>query len=68
MLMIRDPEIIKQVTVKDFDSFMNHKMFFTESNEPLFGKNIFALKGTYLSAKNQQVTILLVNAIILYNL
>ncbi|GLV34626.1 Cytochrome P450 9f2 [Carabus blaptoides fortunei] len=25
LLMLRDPELIKRVTVKDFDSFMNHR-------------------------------------------
>ncbi|XP_012253053.2 cytochrome P450 9e2-like [Athalia rosae] len=44
IIMIRDPELIKQIAIKDFDSFPNHRMFITSPNEPLFEKNLFALK------------------------
>lgn len=40
VLMLRDPELIKQVTVKHFDSFTNHTVIFTEDIEPLFGKQL----------------------------
>lgn len=45
LLMVRDPELLKQITVKDFDSFMNHRVIFTEETEPLLGKNLISLKG-----------------------
>lgn len=45
VLMIRDPELIKKITVKDFDSFMNHRVVISEDNEPIFGKNLLSLKG-----------------------
>nr|CAH7721220.1 unnamed protein product [Callosobruchus chinensis] len=45
-LMIRDPELIKTICVKDFDHFSNHRTFVPEDVDPLFGKNLFALKGT----------------------
>nr|CAH7721226.1 unnamed protein product [Callosobruchus chinensis] len=44
-LMIRDPELIKTICVKDFDHFSNHRTFVPEDVDPLFGKNLFALKG-----------------------
>lgn len=47
VIMLKDPELIKQVTVKDFDSFLDHQDFITEEMDPIFGKNIFALKGTW---------------------
>lgn len=44
-LMVRDPEIIKQITVKSFENFVDHTIIFTEDIEPLFGKSLLALKG-----------------------
>lgn len=44
-LVLRDIEIIKQVTIKDFDYFTDHNAFVSEDINPLFGKNLFALKG-----------------------
>ncbi|EAT33124.1 AAEL014610-PA [Aedes aegypti] len=49
--VIRDPELIKQIAVKDFDHFMDHRPFFGESVESeehpyaLFKRVIFALNG-----------------------
>lgn len=41
--VITDPEMIKQITIKDFDSFMNHDKFFDESVDKLFGKSLFQM-------------------------
>ncbi|CAD1473361.1 unnamed protein product [Heterotrigona itama] len=43
LLMIRDLELIKSITVKNFDHFPNHRMAFDPDQEPLFSKNIFSL-------------------------
>lgn len=44
--MIRDLELIKQITVKDFEYFLDHRDFFLdEETEPLLGKSLFMLKG-----------------------
>ncbi|KAJ0177476.1 hypothetical protein K1T71_007485 [Dendrolimus kikuchii] len=45
ILLIRDPEIMKNITVKDFDHFVNHKEFFSEENEMLFGSSLIMMKG-----------------------
>ena len=45
ILVIRDPELIKMVTVKDFEHFLDHRTLFTEEIEPLFGKALLHLKG-----------------------
>ncbi|XP_017887163.1 cytochrome P450 9e2-like [Ceratina calcarata] len=45
VITLRDPELIREVAVKNFDHFMDHKVFFQESNNPLFMKNVFALRG-----------------------
>ncbi|KAL5274749.1 hypothetical protein ACFFRR_001051 [Megaselia abdita] len=42
---INDPELIRQITVKDFDHFVNHRDFFTDNDEgALFGKSLFSMK------------------------
>ncbi|KOC61106.1 Cytochrome P450 9e2 [Habropoda laboriosa] len=44
-LVIRDPELIREITVKYFDHFTDHKAFVDEDIEPLFSKNVFMLRG-----------------------
>jgi cytochrome P450 family 9 len=45
VIMLRDPELIKRVTVKDFEHFLDHRNPISEEAEPLFGKSLFNLKG-----------------------
>ncbi|XP_017782507.1 PREDICTED: cytochrome P450 9e2-like [Nicrophorus vespilloides] len=45
MLLIRDPELMKTLTVKDFDHFTDRRPFIPEDCDPLWNKNLFALKG-----------------------
>lgn len=42
---IRDPDIIKQLAVKDFDNFEDHRSFIDENTDRLFGNSLFMLKG-----------------------
>ena len=42
--VVRDPDIIKNIMVKDFPSFHDHGLFTDEDVEPLTG-NLFLLKG-----------------------
>ncbi|RZC37545.1 p450 domain containing protein, partial [Asbolus verrucosus] len=44
-LILRDPDLIKQITVKDFDHFVDHRSFVPEDSDPLFAKNLFSLTG-----------------------
>jgi cytochrome P450 family 9 len=48
VLMLRDPELIKIVTVKDFEHFLDRQAPMSEEAEPLFGKALFSLKGELL--------------------
>ncbi|XP_047529705.1 uncharacterized protein LOC125065894 [Vanessa atalanta] len=44
-LFIHDLELVKKITIKDFDYFLDHRGFTDEKVEPLFGRNLFSLKG-----------------------
>ncbi|XP_043480610.1 cytochrome P450 9e2-like [Leptopilina heterotoma] len=43
--VVRDPELIKEIGVKSFEHFLDHKSFLDETMDPIFGKNVFSLKG-----------------------
>uniref|UniRef100_A0A182MYK0 Uncharacterized protein n=1 Tax=Anopheles dirus TaxID=7168 RepID=A0A182MYK0_9DIPT len=47
VFVVRDPDLIKQITVKDFDHFVNHRQIFGSNLDrdsiSLFGKTLFAL-------------------------
>ncbi|XP_011263150.2 cytochrome P450 9e2 [Camponotus floridanus] len=45
LIVLRDPELIKSVTLKHFDMFMDRRSFIEESQDPLLGKNLSALRG-----------------------
>lgn len=45
LVLLRDPELIKDVMVKDFEHFPDHRTFASEDIDPLFGKNVFSLRG-----------------------
>jgi cytochrome P450 family 6 len=44
-LLIRDPEIVKNILVKNFYFFMDRMISFEGRCDPLFGNNLCALKG-----------------------
>ncbi|XP_058462583.1 cytochrome P450 9e2-like [Malaya genurostris] len=50
MFVVRDPELIKRIGVKDFDHFVDHRPIFGNSEEidsphALFGKSLFSMNG-----------------------
>ncbi|KAF5271170.1 hypothetical protein FQR65_LT17685 [Abscondita terminalis] len=45
VLMVRDLELIKRITVKDYEYFIDHNNLMTEEIEPLMGKSLLNLKG-----------------------
>ncbi|EZA57483.1 Cytochrome P450 9e2 [Ooceraea biroi] len=45
MIVLRDPELIKLITLKHFDTFMDHRDFIDETQDILFGKSLFSLRG-----------------------
>ncbi|CAG9859947.1 unnamed protein product [Phyllotreta striolata] len=44
-LVVTDLDLIKQITVKDFDHFTDHFTFFDQKTDPILGQNLFELKG-----------------------
>lgn len=48
VLVLKTPDIMKQFLIKDFDHFTDRRTMVPEDIDPLWGKNVFALKGKYL--------------------
>ncbi|KAI8436354.1 hypothetical protein MSG28_004388 [Choristoneura fumiferana] len=44
-VMIRDPELLKKVTVKDFDYFVDRSLVIDAKVEPLFGRALIGLRS-----------------------
>ncbi|KAL1509580.1 hypothetical protein ABEB36_004292 [Hypothenemus hampei] len=44
-LIIKDPELIKKITIKDFDHFTDHRGFVNPEADQLWSNNLFALTG-----------------------
>lgn len=42
--VIRDPELMKQIAIKDFDHFVNHRSFVSKDLDPLLGRSLFVMK------------------------
>ncbi|XP_055600152.1 probable cytochrome P450 9f2 [Uranotaenia lowii] len=50
IFVVQDPELIKKITIKDFDHFVDHRPMFGDSRNDspytLFGKSLFAMNGS----------------------
>lgn len=44
--MVRDPELLRQMTIKDFDHFEDHKMFADGDADDMFGNSLFMMHGS----------------------
>ncbi|KAB0798755.1 hypothetical protein PPYR_06635 [Photinus pyralis] len=47
VLIVRDPELVRKITVKDFESFTDHNTFITPEIDSLWTKNLFIMKGDW---------------------
>ncbi|CAG9823199.1 unnamed protein product [Phaedon cochleariae] len=56
VLLVRDPDLIKCITLKDFPSFQNNDIFADKSIDPIFARNPFALRGNEWKTKRAQLT------------
>lgn len=48
MIMIKDLELLKNVGIKDFDSFHGHRSFLTDDKSDVLTNNLFFMKGELL--------------------
>lgn len=55
-LLIREPELIKCITVKDFKHFQNNDFNIDKDVDKIFGRNPFVLKGQEWKTKRAQLT------------
>uniref|UniRef100_A0A182KH02 Cytochrome P450 n=1 Tax=Anopheles christyi TaxID=43041 RepID=A0A182KH02_9DIPT len=44
--VVRDLELVKQICIKDFDHFVNHRIELDEDHDPLFGRALFAMRDS----------------------
>jgi cytochrome P450 family 9 len=51
MYMVRDPELIKHITVKDFDHFVDLPILIPEDSEPSLTKTLQGLNGNILQQR-----------------
>ncbi|CAG9818100.1 unnamed protein product [Phaedon cochleariae] len=45
LLVVKDPDLMKEITVKAFDNFTDHRDVMPVEADPLWGKNLLQLKG-----------------------
>lgn len=45
MYIDRDPEVIKQLTAKDFGYFEDHRLFIDSDSDKLFGNSLVMMSG-----------------------
>lgn len=43
-ILIRDPDLVKQVTTTDFDHFVNHRFQFNENIDSMAGRTLFGMR------------------------
>jgi cytochrome P450 family 9 len=44
-VMLKDPNLIRDICIKNFDTFIDHDSFVTEEMDPIIGSNLFSLRG-----------------------
>uniref|UniRef100_A0A1I8PBH4 Cytochrome P450 n=1 Tax=Stomoxys calcitrans TaxID=35570 RepID=A0A1I8PBH4_STOCA len=44
LLVIRDPQLIKRILIKDFDHFVNRRGAFAEGSDNMFGNSLFLME------------------------
>lgn len=55
-LIIRDPELIKDMSIRNFKNFQDNDVLLNEKTDHVFGRDPFYLRGTEWKAKRSQLT------------
>ncbi|KAJ3641253.1 hypothetical protein Zmor_027767 [Zophobas morio] len=56
ILLVRDPALVREVTVKSFNSFRENDYEVSKKHDPIFGRNPFVLKGEEWKVVRSQLT------------
>ncbi|CAG9823198.1 unnamed protein product [Phaedon cochleariae] len=56
VLLVRDPDLIKNIVQKDFNIFHENDIFVDKQIDPIFGRNPFAVKGAEWKNIRSQMT------------
>lgn len=56
ILLVRDPDLLKEITTKSFQYFHDNDIDIDKKNDPLFGRNPFALRGEEWKIVRAQLT------------
>lgn len=52
--MLRDPELYKEIAIKKFDSFVDHRFIIEPGMDVLMGNTLFLMRGKQVSIEQQQ--------------
>ncbi|CAH2105998.1 unnamed protein product [Euphydryas editha] len=44
-IVVNDLDLLKKITIKDFEHFLDHRQFVDEENDALFARSLFSLRG-----------------------
>lgn len=44
VIIVRDPNLIKTIAIKDFDHFVNHRIRIEKDVEPMWGRSLFVIR------------------------
>ncbi|CAH1174258.1 unnamed protein product [Phaedon cochleariae] len=55
VLVVRDPDLIKCIMLKDFGSFQKNDMFADKNVDPIFSRNPFVLEGSEWKARRAEM-------------
>ncbi|KZC05576.1 Cytochrome P450 9e2, partial [Dufourea novaeangliae] len=56
IVILRDIDLIKSITIKNFETFIDHRSFANKNQDPLLGGMLFSLKGDEWKESRNQVS------------